>query len=294
MPARPSRRPLSAPIVFRALRSRLRFGLALRRRAPGVIIPGGLDAVAGYVSSRETPYTHVGAIIPAGKLDLQPLKTTILPEADPDLKRRNTDDARKKYAYICSTLPGLPELLAVHALAIAVLRRRDCPPRMSKLFLRMWREEGAFLAAHLPARWLISAATTFADIGQTPEQRQAGQCFALAFDLIKLHDSERRLTGRPNSLPFPLNPSDDRYPLAFDLDAYSLSDGDLEFAILVRLHRMAEGDPVFRPLGRRMLELLMTDNRTVFARIQKFKTAKTPRGNPGTSVDTEMGHRQHD
>ncbi|TDK43029.1 hypothetical protein [Antarcticimicrobium luteum] len=280
--------------TFRAIRRRLRFGKVCGYSGPETIIPGGLDALSGYFATRDSPYRNVAAVIPRGRLDLEPLKTAYLPEMDAPVKRRHTDDARKKYAYLRSVLCGHPELLAVHALVIALLRRREYPPRIRKLFLRMWREEGAFLAAHLPARWLVSAATTFAEIGETPQQRLAGQSFALVFDMIKLHDSERRLSGRPNSIPFPQNPVDDRYPLAFDLDPYSMPDGDLEVTILTRLHKMAEADAVFRPLGRRMLNLLMTDNRTVFARVQQFKTPRSLRGPLATGSDTKMGNRQHD
>lgn len=239
---------------------------------PDTIIPGGLEALSKYFDKRETPYRHVQSVIPQGQVDLKRLRDTRLPASDKTVKRRHTEDARRKYADLCVEFAGGSELLAFHALVIAQLRRRDCPPRFCKLFFRMWREEGAFLAAHLPVRWLISAATTFADIGTTPQQRLAGQSFALAFDMIKLHDSERRLSGQPNSIPFPRRPFDDRYPLAFDLEPYSMPDGDLELTMLMRLHKLAQADPLFQPLGVRMLDLLMTDNRTVFARVQAYKT----------------------
>lgn len=280
--------------TYRAFRRRIRFGEALSRPAPETIIPGGFKTLIRYFNRRESPYTNIAAVIPRGRIDLESLKKKRLPASDQEIVRRHTRDARAKYADLCVEFGGRSELLAFHAMVIALLRRRNCPPRFRKLFMRMWRQEGEFLAARLPARWLISAATTFADIGETAEQRLAGQSFALVFDLIKLHDSERRFSGQPNSIAFPRNAPDDRYPLAFGLDAYSMPDGDLEISILMRLHKMAAADDVFRPLGDRMLSLLMQDNRTVFARVQSFKKPSLRTESPGKPNDRKMGHRQHD
>ena len=44
--------------------------------------------------------------------------------------------------------------------------------------------------------------------------------------------------------------------------------------ILARLWRFAEEDAVLRPLGFRLLRLLMEDRRTVFARVQRYKKRK--------------------
>ncbi len=287
----PSRRP---PVkrAFRALRRRFRFGRDLRQPAPDQIIPGGMEAITSYFDMRESRYNNIQAVVPRGRIDFQAMKAKRLPDSDATIQRRHTQDARAKYADLCLEFPGQPELFAFHALIMALLRRRNCPPRIRKLFFRLWEEEGAFLAAQLPVRWLISSATTFAEIGATPEQRLAGNAFSVVFDLIKLHDSERRLSGQPNSVPFPLNAPDDRYPLAFDLDPYSMPDGDLEITLLMRLNKLAEADAVFRPLGTRLMTLLMTDNRTVFARIQAYKAPNSRRGNRG-KTDNNMGRRKH-
>lgn len=287
----PSRRP---PVkrAFRALRRRFRFGRALRQPAPDQIIPGGMETILTYFDMRESRYRNIQSVVPRGHVDFQAMTTKRLPDSDAPIKRRHTQNARVKYEDLCIEFAGQPELLAFHALIMALLRRRNCPPRIKKLFFRMWREEGAFLAAQLPVRWLVSSATTFAEIGATPEQRLAGNSFSLVFDLIKLHDSERRLSGQPNPLPFPLNAPDDRYPLAFDLDPYSMPDGDLEITLLMRLKKLAEADEVFQPLGARLLTLLMTDNRTVFARIQSYKAPNLRRGNRG-KTDNKMGRGKH-
>ena len=49
---------------------------------------------------------------------------------------------------------------------------------------------------------------------------------------------------------------------------------DLDRNMLARLWQLAESDPVFRPPGFRMLRMVMTDKRTVFARIQRRRNRK--------------------
>lgn len=284
--SRPSDKSLPRRHTFtsaiRALRRRLRYGRARKHSADTNILPNGLDTLAAYFDRREERYINIQSVVPAGKIDFAAMKARKLPPLDATLARTQTRNAETKYAYLRNQFPEQSELLAFHALLIALLRRREFPQRIARLFLRMWQEEGEFLATELPARWLISAATTFADIGETTEQRLGGQAFSLVFDLIKLHDSERGLSGRPNTMPFPEIAPDDRFPLAFDLDLYTLRDGDMDLTMLWRLHKLAEADPLFRPLGRRMLELLLYDNRTVFARVQKLKQANAGRRGAGT------------
>ncbi|MGD9864839.1 MAG: hypothetical protein AB7S99_16685 [Pseudodonghicola sp.] len=287
-------RRLPGAYTLRSIRRELRFGKALRTPAPDQIIVGGKGELERYFGLRERPFRNVSAVIPAGRIDLAPMKVNILPEADAPPDREATLDAREKYRSLRLEFAGAPELFAFHAMVIALLRRRDCPPRFGKLFLRIWQEEGPFLADHLPVRWLISSATTFADVGNTPAQRLAGQSLALVFDMIKLHDSERRFSGLPGSVPLPFNFRDDRFPLAFDLPPYSMRTGDLDRSILMRLWRMSQSDPLFRPLGTRMMDLLMTDDRTVFARVQKYKDPNSRSQGPDTATDDQMGGGQHD
>ena len=95
--------------------------------------------------------------------------------------------------------------------------------------------------------------------------------FSVLFDMIKLHDSERRLSGRAGDEPFPRRRKDKVAPLAFDLEGYSMRNGDLDLNLFARLWKLSESDLTIRPLGLKMLELAMTDPRTVFNRIQAIK-----------------------
>lgn len=239
------------------------------------IYPGSFYSLMRFMERREVPYDNVQAVLPSPDADLQALglQTVAAPDIPDDSFERQ--DAARKFQALLVEFDGQPQLWAVHAMCIAVLRRRDPPDVAKTLFFRMWRECGFELADHLPVRWLISAATTFADHGETPEQRSGGMGLSVLFDLIKLHDSERRVSGRRNDKAFPrVKALPMRHSLAFDMQGYSLAGGDLDKIMLARLWRLCEADPVLRPLGQRMLRMVMTDRRSVFARVQRYKRQK--------------------
>ncbi|NIZ13704.1 hypothetical protein [Phaeobacter sp. HF9A] len=235
------------------------------------IYPGGYYELMRRLEQRQAPFRAPLAVLPEADADLAPYFER-LTDGSAALPEGDRCDAPKKMQSLRQQLHGAPEVLALHAMVIAILRRREPPPEAVALFMRLWRDHGARLAALLSARWMIAAATTFADHGETMDQRLGGQGLSLLFDLIKLHESERRLSGRPASKPFRRRtPAEIEEPLAFDLSPYSLRTGDLDKNMLARLWRHAEADAVLRPLGFAMLRMVMSDERTVFARIQKFK-----------------------
>lgn len=235
--------------------------------------PGGFYSLMRRLERRETPFDNPLAVLPPADCDLETLLEQQISDA-PDITGmvENRCDALRKQALLRAEFSGRPELWALHALCIAILRRRSPPPEAQQLFMRIWREHGASLAQELPVRWLISAATTFADHGETIDQRLGGQGLMLVFDLIKLHDSERRESRRKNSDGFPrqrggTKPDD----LAFGMVPYSLDRGDLDMNLLARLWRHSEEDAVLRPLGVQMLRMVMNDPRSIFGRIQRYK-----------------------
>ncbi|MBE1284831.1 MAG: hypothetical protein GJ676_16085 [Rhodobacteraceae bacterium] len=237
------------------------------------IYPGSYYSLLGFLEGKEAPFDDPGAVLPTPDCDLDVLLGRIVPEVPapgPVPERRS---AVRKFHELQVEFQGQSELWAVHAMAIAVLRRRDPPEDVRQLFLRIWREKGQDLARDLPVRWLISAATTFADHGDTFEQRSGGMGLSLLFDLIKLHDSERRVSGRSNDRAFPRVRGRPRnHPLAFGMEPYSLKKGDLDRIMLARLWRLCEEDKTLQPLGFRMLRMVMTDKRTVFSRLQRYRS----------------------
>lgn len=242
--------------------------------------PGGFYALLRRQDKRETPFGDPLSVLPAADCDLEVLARQLVTDAaDTAQMPEKRSFAMRKRALLRAEFLGQPELWAVHAMCISILRRRSPPPQAQQLFLRIWAEQGSSLAAELPVRWLISAATTFGDHGSTINQRLGGQGLSMLFDLIKLHDSERRQSGRRNSDGFPRTrggPKPDG--LAFEMEPYSLPSGDLDMNMLARLWRLAEDDPVLQPLGVRMLRMVMTDKRSIFARIQRYKDRSAPGG----------------
>ncbi|WP_170375611.1 hypothetical protein [Ruegeria atlantica] len=238
--------------------------------------PGGFYSVMRHLERKEVPYRDPQRVLPPPGVDLSELAQTPVEKPDPDASFDHKQDARRKYHALQQEFSGQSLLHLVHAMCIALLRRHPSPAEARALFLRMWREKGSELARDLPVRWLISSATTFADHGETLDQRLGGQGLYLLYDLIKLHDSERRVSLRPNDQAFDMQGEKHHdVPLAFGMAGYSLRNGDLDRNLLARLWRHAENDAVLRPLGYRMLKLVMYDPRSIFGRIQHYKTRQS-------------------
>ena len=236
------------------------------------IYPGGFHALMRRPEKKSLPYKDSAAFLATIDTNLGFLETSVVAPVSPDDRPTQKQHIETKWFDIRDEFFGRSELEAVHALCIAILRR-DNPPQLARdLFFRIWREHGDTFVNKLETRWLISTATTFGDHGETEAQRRGGQGLSMLFDLIKLHDSERMLSGRPGHFAFPrLKRRKSDHPLAFDMTAYSLRTGDLDMNMLARLWQCAEGDPVLRPLGTRMLRMVMTDNRSIFARLRHYK-----------------------
>ena len=235
------------------------------------IYPGGLYDIVTRFETKRRPLNGAADALPPVDTDLTALWRQIVPPPPKPFEDALRYSAERKRLELQIQFEGRSEILLLHALLIALLRRSDPPEQALPLFLRLWAEEGEQLAETLGPRWLISAATTFADCGDTPVQRACGMGFSVLFDMIKLHDSERRLSGRAGNDPFPRRRKDKVAPLAFDLEGYSMRNGDLDLNLFARLWKLCESDLTIRPLGLKMLELAMTDPRTVFARIQAIK-----------------------
>lgn len=238
------------------------------------IYSGNFYSLLKTYEQKKAPLTGARAFLEKVNPDLSLLrsKRTTAPKYSPE----DFEDGhvRAKEAELQPEFEGQSVLLLLHALVIAILRKKDPPQVAKNLFLKLWTEEGQFLADNLSVRWKISAATTFADYGSNYEQRTLGMGLATLFDSIKMHDSERRLSGQRGQRPFKRIPSDKRHSLAFGMVAYSLTRGDLDRNMLARFWSLAESDVVIFPLAKSMLDLIMYDNRSIFARLQRLKPKK--------------------
>ncbi|MFK7743483.1 MAG: hypothetical protein AB8B47_00405 [Roseobacter sp.] len=232
---------------------------------------GGFYSLMRVLEKRQRPFDGVATVIPPLGIDLDGLHRDIVPAPLKDPSDCPRFSAEKKWMQLQGQFEGQSGLHLVHAMMIAISRREEAPAAALDLFFRIWAEKGAELAKELPTRWLISAATTFADCGQNADQRALGMGLSTLFDLIKLHDSERRITGQSGDTPFKRKVKSDRPPLALSMQPYSLKGGDLDRIMLARMWQLCEKDATIRPLGMRMLWMVMTDRHSIFARVEQFK-----------------------
>ncbi len=256
--------------------------------------PGGFAAILTQMEGRREPLTYLDdeALAPLD-VDLAALKSALV-----DGRARAVEGSPSTYARklreLSQEFAGQPELLLLHGMLIAHLRRRSAPDHTAALFLRLWEQEADWLLAHLDARWLVSAITTFGDHGATTTQRRLGQSLSLLFGMMKLYETERLYSGAKPDQPFDWVR---RKPvaLALQMDAYALGGGGLDVNLLGRLWQDADSDPVIAPLARHLLELLISDERTVFHRLrlmrrQREKTRKADGIGPKKGGDSPSKH----
>lgn len=232
---------------------------------------GGFAGLLRVQERRQRRFEGVDDILPAADVDLAPYFDRILPPPAMSHEDAPRFSAQRKLLELQGEFQGQPEIHHLHALLIAISRRNDPPDTAVTLFHRIWAEHGTTFAKLIPVRWMISAATTFADIGTTGDQRAAGMALSILFDTIKLHDSERRVSGQPGRTPFRALAGRKRFPLAFGMTPYAFKRGDLDRIMLARIWQLCERDTTIRPLGVAMLRLVMQDPRSIFGRVQVLK-----------------------
>ncbi|GGX57262.1 hypothetical protein GCM10007385_27650 [Tateyamaria omphalii] len=232
---------------------------------------GGYAGLMKFLEKRQRPFENAADLVPPVDTDLKVLWDTKVPATTLSFSDVPRYDIRHKHLGLQMEFEGAPQILLLHALLIAMSRRNTPPAGAMPLFFRMWREEGHALAMTLNVRWLISAATTFADCGETGDQRALGMGLSTLFDLVKLHDSERRSTGKPGNEKSKFVRLKRRPPLGLSMPPYSIENGDADKVMLARFWQLAERDATIRPLAMRMLHMLMEDKATIFARMQAYK-----------------------
>ncbi|MGB3244985.1 MAG: hypothetical protein WBB25_10650 [Sulfitobacter sp.] len=239
--------------------------------APGDLYNGGFAGLLRRQEKRQRSFDDVDEVLPDPDIDLVPLFDQSLPAPDMHFEDAPRFGALRKWLELQDEFQGQPRIFHLHAMLIAISRRDDPPQAAITLFHRIWDEHGAQMAKEIPVRWMISAATSFSDIGVKGDQRACGMALSILFDMIKLHDSERRISGQPGRVPFKPTKGRRRFPVAFDMDAYSFKGGDLDKIMLARIWQLCERDATIRPLGLAMLRKVMTEPRSIFGRVQELK-----------------------
>lgn len=213
----------------------------------------------------ETPFTRFPDTMPHSGLDM--LAPVVAPSGAAE--HAAFDDFAARSRNLARVFAGAPLLHLIHAQCITLLRRRSPPPDIAPLFNQIWRDHGTDLARDLPVRWLISAATTFADHGQSPAARQTGEGLATLFGTLKLSETERLFSGFAPDQPF--RPGRSKDPLPFDMQPYAINGGDLDRVLITRIWRAGTSDPSTTALTKKLLENLITESRGVFARLRTMR-----------------------
>ncbi len=235
---------------------------------------GGFDAIVARMDERRDPLEfHDGEALPSLDVDFAPLKTKLIaiPQDLPRAKDRSGH--LRKWLELAAEFENQPELLHLHGLLIAHLRKTEQPPHTAALFIRLWAEEHAFLLEHLDPRWLVSALATFADHGATETQRRIGHAMTVLFGMMKLYESERLYSGFRPDQEFKLKRLV-ASKLPMNMDRFALMGGGLDVNTLAPLWVSAAEDSVLQPLVHTLLNQLNTDPGSIFRRLQTLKGRK--------------------
>lgn len=245
---------------------------------PTRTFPGGFARLAEQLDRRQVALKYRGdEALPPPDCDLAAIAARRVPDPLPQLPEGSSSFARKWHA-IALEMQGQSELGVLHGVLVANLRKRRYPAQAPALFRRLWAEQADALLAQLSTRWLISAAITFAEVGETETDRSLGQSFNILFSVMKLYEAERLYSGLPPETPFKRR---DRIvaPLPMEMPNFALVEGDLEANLLAPLWRAAQEAPGIGPLARALLDRLDRDPGTLFRRLALLRAAK-PRRKP--------------
>ncbi|WP_420863094.1 hypothetical protein [Algirhabdus cladophorae] len=237
---------------------------------------GGFERLLKRASGRSQHYAGAEAFLGAVTTDFQHLsQQTVEITGQPGEKLLTIQD---KLHELEAEFQGQSSLLLLHALVIAILRRDAPPAKAQQMFLELWRTHSDFLLTHHTNRWILSALTTFADHGATESQRRLGNGITILWGTMKFYEAERSFTGQPLDQPSDGKPQK-RQNLGVDMGRYSLTKGDLDRNVLLRLWKDAQADPIAGPAALKLLNDLNADDRNVFRRMQLLRKRKQRRRN---------------
>jgi hypothetical protein len=240
----------------------------------------GFSGVLSKISNHRTQYSDQTGILLHAAAHLDEViarRVTAGPYIKPDVRdRRPIEDIWSKRLELSQEFEGKSELLVIHGLCIARMRRDAPPPETVALFHRMWRDHGAILIENLNMRWMISAAATFGDHGETEVQRKVGSNLEMLFGMFKLYESERIHAGHAPDEPqgFRRAPA---LKLPFGLTRYAVAGGDLDQQLLGKLYLEACDDATIEPLAHHLLERLISTPKSLFARLRQLRERRARR-----------------
>lgn len=247
---------------------------------PDGAYPNGFEGVLTKISDHRTQYSDTTGILAYAAANLAAVvdfKVTAGPYIKPNVRnRRPIVDLWSKRLELTQEFEGKSDLLVVHGLCVASMRRDSPPVETIALFHRLWRENRPLLLEQLNMRWLVSAATTFGDYGENPTQQKVGSNLELLFGLFKLYESERIHAGNAPEKPSPFKVNKS-LKLPFGMTKYAIGGGDLDQQLLGKIYLEACDDPVMEDLCHALLNRLIYTNKSVFARFRILRERRAER-----------------
>ncbi len=194
---------------------------------------------------------------------LESLATTFVRTGVTRTTRKRAKDIDAHFRNLEEEFTGQRALALYHAIVVVHLRRGVDVPDWRESFLDLWARQEAVLLRCLNLRWLISAADTFADFGTTELDRSAGMTAALAANLLKLAETERRAHGTACTSALRMLEGQ----MLFDgMTAYKMRGGDMVSNLLSRTDRVfGDASPATRLLAEVIERLKAND--TVLRRL---------------------------
>ncbi|PSL20400.1 hypothetical protein [Shimia abyssi] len=230
--------------------------------------PGGLPALLDRYEGRRAPFDFGPEDLPALDCDLHMMKDSQVSESATERQKGepNTSWSRKRRE-IAREFVGNTELTFLNAQLISNLRKRDFPRQTPALFRRLWAEEANHLIPNLNLRWLVSSVQTFADHGDTLQQREIGHALRMLFGVMKLYEFERTYSGHKPGKDFGLG-GRTKARLPLDMQPFALRNGGLDINLIAPIWEMAEQEPVVGPLACHLLNELNSESGGVFRRLK--------------------------
>lgn len=168
---------------------------------------------------------------------------------------------------------GSPEIIFYHAALIIKIRRHVDLEESFNAFRSLWNAEAINLLKRLNSRWIISALDTFADNG-TPIEQIAAMAVAGFYNVLKMADTEYKLTGHKNYDAACLQDNIDNYPVVWDgVRVFHLPDDDTFANTVKRMRKVLAPTPLFMLIFELLLNKVMLED-TLLTRLAKHHLRK--------------------
>ena len=231
----------------------------------------GLEQLAVRVQRRVPTQTGVPDLLPELSVNLDTLGHTVMDE-DTTFPTASREDMNVQALKLKYRFRGKSALAFTNALAISYLRRdTEHTEKASRLFHRIWQEQGLVLVTELNTRWLISTLQTFLDHGENEHQKLIGAAGYFYANMLKIYEGERAIEGRPpDTIYDSAEPS--TAPAVRGLDRFSVGGTDLLLNTNALALELAQTDLTAGLVPEEFL-LRVSMSKTVFSRMDKSRIA---------------------